>query len=283
MPTREIWDHAIDLKEMFKLQKGRIYPLSKDKREEVQNFINDQLRKEYIRPSKSPQTSPVFFIGKKDGSKRMVIGYYSLNDQTVKKNYPLPLIMDLIDNIGSKRVFTKIDLQWRFNNMRIKEGDKWKRAFTMYVEFFEPMVMFFGMINSPATFQAMMNEILRDMINKGKVAAFVDDVLVGTETEKGHNEIVEEMLKKLEENDLYIKPEKCVWKVRKIRFLGVVIGPNGIEMEKEKMNGVLSWPEPKNIKDVRKFLGLANYYRRFIKDFAWVARPMNMLTRKDIK
>jgi len=124
MPTREIWDHAIDLKEMFKLQKGRIYPLSKDKREEVQNFINDQLRKEYIRPSKSPQTSPVFFIGKKDGSKRMVIGYYSLNDQTVKKNYPLPLIMDLIDNIGSKRVFTKIDLQWRFNNMRIKEGDK---------------------------------------------------------------------------------------------------------------------------------------------------------------
>jgi len=153
----------------------------------------------------------------------------------------------------------------------------------MYVEFFEPMVMFFGMINSPATFQAMMNEILRDIINKGKVAAFVDDVLVGTETEKGHNEIVEEMLKKLEENDLYIKPEKCVWKVRKIRFLGVVIGPNGIEMEKEKMNGVLSWPEPKNIKDVRKFLGLANYYRRFIKDFAWVARPMNMLTRKDIK
>jgi len=153
----------------------------------------------------------------------------------------------------------------------------------MYVEFFEPMVMFFGMINSPATFQAMMNEILRDMINKGKVAAFVDDVLVGKETEKGHNEIVEEMLKKLEENDLYIKPEKCIWKVRKIRFLGVVIGPNGIEMEKEKMNGVLSWPEPKNIKDVRKFLGLANYYRRFIKDFSWVARPMNMLTRKDIK
>ena len=124
MPTREIWDHAIDLKEMFKLQKGRIYPLSKDKREEVQNFINDQLRKEYIRPSKSPQTSPVFFIGKKDGSKRMVIGYHSLNDQTVKKNYPLPLIMDLIDNIGSKRVFTKMDLQWGFNNIRIKEEDE---------------------------------------------------------------------------------------------------------------------------------------------------------------
>ena len=133
---------------------------------------------------------------------------------------------------------------------------------------FEPTVMFFGITNSPATFQAIMNEILRDMINKGKVAAFVDDVLIGTETEEGHDEIVEEVLKWLEKNDLYVKPEKCVWKVRKIGFLGVIIGPNRIEMEKEKVDGVLSWPEPKNAKDVRKFLGLANYYRRFIKDFA---------------
>ena len=104
--------------------------------------------------------------------------------------------------------------------------------FTTHVGFFEPIVMFFGMTNLPAMFQAMMNEILRDMINEGKVAAFVDDVLVGTEMEEGHNEIVEEVLKRLEENDLYVKPEKCVWKVRKIEFLGVIIGPNGIEMEK---------------------------------------------------
>ena len=143
--------------------------------------------------------------------------------------------------------------------------------------------MFFGMTNSPATFQAMMNEILRDLINEGKVAAFVDDMLVGTETEEGHDEIVEEILRRLEENDLYVKPEKCVWKVKKIGFLGVVIGPNGIEMEEEKVEGVLGWLVPKTVKDVRKFLGLANYYRRFIKDFARVARPMNVLTRKDEK
>jgi len=133
---------------------------------------------------------------------------------------------------------------------------------------FKPTVMFFGITNSPATFQAIMNKILRDLINEKKVTAFVNDVLVGTETEEGHDEIVEEVLKKLKENNLYVKPEKCVWKVRKIRFLGVVIGPNGIEIEKEKVDRVLSWPEPKNIKDIRKFLGLANYYRRFIKDFA---------------
>jgi len=143
--------------------------------------------------------------------------------------------------------------------------------------------MFFGMTNSPATFQAMMNEILRDLINEGKVAAFVDNVLVGTETEEGHDEIVEEILRRLEENDLYIKLEKCVWKARKIGFLGVVIGPDRIEMEAEKVDGVLSWPQPKNVKDVRKFLGFANYYRRFIKDFARVARPINVLTRKDKK
>ena len=140
--------------------------------------------------------------------------------------------------------------------------------FTIHVGSFEPTVMFFGMTNLPVTFQAMMNEILRDLINKGKVTVFVDDVLVETEAEKDHDEIREEVLRRLKENDLYVKPEKCVWKVRKIRFLGVVIEPNRIEMEKEKIDGILSWPEPKNVKDVRKFLDLANYYRRFIKDFA---------------
>jgi len=124
IPTRKTWDHAIDLKETFKLQKGRIYPLSKMEREEVQKFIEDQLRKEYIRSSKSPQMSLVFFVGKKDSNKRMVMDYCNLNDQTIKNNYLLPLITELIDNMGSKKVFTKMDLRWRFNNMRIKEGNK---------------------------------------------------------------------------------------------------------------------------------------------------------------
>jgi len=152
MLTRKIWDHAIDLKETFKPQKGKIYPLSKNEREEVQNFVEDQLRKGYIRPSKSPQISPVFFVGKKDGSKWIVMDYRNLNSQTVKNNYLLPLITELIDNMGSKKVFTKMNLRWRFNNVRIKEGDEWKGAFTTHIESFEPTVMFFGMTNSPAMF-----------------------------------------------------------------------------------------------------------------------------------
>jgi len=123
--------------------------------------------------------------------------------------------------------------------VRIKEGDEWKVAFTTHVGSFEPVVMFFGMMNSPATFQAMMNKILRDMINEGKVAAFVDDVLVGTETEEGHDKLVEEVLRRLEENDLYVKPEKCIWKVKKVPFLGVVMGEGKVEMEEDKVEGVL--------------------------------------------
>ena len=140
----------------------------------------------------------------------MVIDYHNLNNQTVKNNYPLPLIMDLIDNMGSKQVFTKMDLQWGFNNIRIKERNEWKGAFTTHVGSFELTVVFFGITNSLAIFQAMMNEILRNIINKEKVAAFVNNMLIGTETEEGCDEIVEEVLKRLEENDLYIKPEKCI-------------------------------------------------------------------------
>jgi len=125
---------------------------------------------------------------------------------------------------------------------------------------FEPTVMFFGLTNSPATFQAMMNELLRDLINTGKVAVFIDDVIVGMETEEGHDKLVAEVVKRLEENDLYVKPEKCKWKVKEVEFLGVIIGPEGIKMEEEKVKEVLEWPTPKCVKDIQKFLGLVNYY-----------------------
>jgi len=161
------------------------------------------------------------------------------------------------------------------------EGDEWKAVFTTPEGLFEPTVMFFGLTNLLATFQEMMNKILRDLINTGKVVSFIDDVIIGTEEEEGHDEIVEEVIRRMEENDLYVKPEKCKWKVREVGFLGVVIGKDGIKMEEEKVKAVLNWPIPKLVKDVQKFLGLANYYRQFIKDFAQIARPLHELTRKD--
>jgi len=283
MPTRKLWDHTIDVKEGFVPRKGKVYLLSREEREEVREFVKEQLRKGYIQPSKSPQTAPVFFVGKKDEKKRMVQDYRYLNEWTIKNNYPLPLISDVLENIGTKKLFTKMDLRWGYNNVRIKEGDEWKAAFTMPEGSFEPTIMFFGLTNSPATFQAMMNELLRDLINTGKVAVFIDDVIVGTETEKGHNELVAEVVKRLEENDLYVKPEKCKWKVKEVEFLGVVIGPEGIKMEEGKVKGVLEWPTPQGVKDVQKFLGLANYYCRFIEGFATVAKPLHDLVKKNKK
>jgi len=185
--------------------------------------------------------------------------------------------------MGTKRVFTKMDLRWGYNNIRIKESNEWKAVFTMHIGLFEPVVMFFGLTNSPATFQTIMNDIFRDLINKGDVATFIDDMLVGTETEEEHDELIEEILRRLEEHNLYIKPEKCKWKVREVGFLRVVIGPDRIKMEREKVKSMLEWPTPKCVKDVQKFLGLANYYRRFMKDFTEIARPMHRLVQKQEK
>ena len=131
-------------------------------------------------------------------------------------------------------------MRWEYNNIRIKEGDEWKAAFTTYIGAYEPTIMYFGLTNSPATFQAMTNDLFRDLINQGDTATFIDDILVATDTEEEHDELVEEVLRRLEENDLFVKLEKCKWKVREVEFLGVVIGPKGVEMQKEKVEGVLN-------------------------------------------
>jgi len=260
MPMRKVWDHAINVKEGFVPRKGKVYPLLREEREEVREFVKEQLRKGYIRPSKSPQTVLVFFVGKKDGKKQIVQDYRYLNEWTIKNNYPLPLISDIVENIGIKKVFTKMDLRWGYNNVQIKKGNEWKVAFTTSKGSFEPTVIFSGLMNSPVTFQAMINELLRDLINIGKAVAFIDDVIIGTEEEEGHDKLVAEVIKRLEENDLYVKPEKCKWKVREVGFLGVVIRPEGIRMEEEKVKDMLDWLILKCVKDVQKFLGLANYY-----------------------
>ena len=155
--------------------------------------------------------------------------------------------------------------------------------FTTHIGAYEPIVMYFGLTNSSTTFQIMMNNLFQDLINQGDTVTFIDNTLVATDTEEGHDELVEEVLKRLEENNLFVKPEKCKWKVREVEFLGVVIGPKGVEMQKEKVEGVFNWPTPRNVKEVQKFLGLTNYYRRFIKNFTRIAAPLHVLVRKEQK
>ena len=148
---------------------------------------------------------------------------------------------------------------------------------------FELMVMFFELTNSPAMFQVIMNDLLRDLVVEEKVVVFIDDMMIATETEEGHDEIVEEVLQRLEENDLFVKPEKCVWKVREVGFLRVIIREDRVRMEKEKVQEVIEWPVLRNVKDVQKFLGLANHYRQFVKDFVKIAKPLHNMTRKEMK
>ena len=225
--------------------------------------------------------SPVFFVPKKDGKKQMVKYYRYLNEHTVKNNYPLPLITQLVNKLQEATLFTKMDLRWGYNNVCIKENDEWKAAFTCFCRSFEPLVMYFRLCNSPATFQAMMNENFADIDND--VVVYIDDLMIFTKTENQaeHDKIILEVLRRLEENDLFVKPEKCTFCATEVDFLGMIVGCDRIKINQEKVKAILEWPELKMVKGVRSFLELANFYQRFIKDYAKVARPLHDLTKKE--
>src|ERR1043165_6439754 len=212
--------------------------------------------------------SPVFFVKKKDGKLRFVQDYRRLNEITVKNRYPLPLVSDIVNRLQGAKYFSKMDVRWGYNNVRIKEGDEWKAAFATNRGLFEPRVMFFGMTNSPATFQGLMNVIFSDLIAQGKVAVYLDDILVFTATLEEHRRIVQEVLDLLRRNDLYLRPEKCEFERTTIEYLGLVISEGRIAMDPVKVKAVKSWPIPRNVRDFRAFLGFANFYRRFVKNFA---------------
>ena len=282
MPARKAYDHAIDLEENAPLPKpAKLYPLSPKEKNSLDEWINEELRKEYIQKSKSPVAAPVFFVRKKDQSLRLVQDYRKLNDITIKNRYPIPRINDLVDSLSQAKVFTKIDLRWGYNNVRIKKGDEWKTAFITHRGLFEAKVMYFGFCNAPATFQAMMNEILIDLILEGSVMVYLDDILIFTQDKKENRRITKEVLKRLQENDLFAKPEKCFFEQDRIEYLGMIISHGHIEMDPAKLAGVTEWPTPTKVKQVQAFLGFANFYRRFIQDFAKHAKPLTTLTKKD--
>ncbi|KAF5315388.1 hypothetical protein D9619_007461 [Psilocybe cf. subviscida] len=280
LPDRKPWDHAIELKPGSEPYRSKIYPLSPNEQKELDAFLEENLKSGRIRPSKSPMASPVFFVKKKDGSLRLVQDYRRLNSMTIKNSYPLPLISDIITKLSKAKYFTKLDVRWGFNNVRIKEGDEWKAAFRTNRGLFEPLVMFFGLTNSPATFQTMMNDIFIELIDGNVVIVYMDDILIFTETLDHHREVVKRVLEVLQRNKLYLKAEKCEFEKEKIEYLGLIISQGKIEMDPVKVEGVSKWPEPENVKDVQSFLGFVNFYRRFIKDFADLARPLHDLTKK---
>ncbi len=282
-PPARTWDHAIELlPDAPKSFDCKIYPMAKGEEDSLREFIKEQLEKGYIRPSKSPYASPFFFIKKKDGKLRPVQDYRRLNTLTVKNQYPLPLIPELIDRLRDATLFTKLDIRWGYNNVRIKEGDQEKGAFKTNLGLYEPCVMFFGLTNSPSTFQTMMDTIFRDLTATGEVVIYMDDILIATPNNiPHHRQLVHQILDKLEEHDLFLKPEKCTFEVPEIEYLGLVIGGGRVRMDPIKVQGVDEWRRPKNLKELRGWMGFINFYRRFIQGFSKIARVLNELTKKE--
>jgi len=188
-----------------------VYPLAEGQQEALDKFLDEHLAKGYIRRSNSPYTSPFFFVKMKDGKLRPVQDYCALNNWTVRNTYPLPLIKELISKLVKKKWFTKLNIRWGYNNVCIKEGDKWKASFKTNRGLFEYLVMFFGLTNSPATFQTMMDALFDDLVATGNIIIYMDDILIVTDSNdiEEHIKIVSTVLKRLEDNDLFLKPEKC--------------------------------------------------------------------------
>lgn len=278
LPPHRPWDHAIELKPGSEPRDCKVYPISPNEDQALRDFIEENLKTGRIRPSQSPMASPFFFIKKKDGSLRPIQDYRKLNEMTIKNRYPLPLISEIMDKLSGAKYFTKFDIRWGYNNVRIKDDDVWKAAFKTKYGLFEPLVMFFGLCNAPATFQSMMNGYFRDMIASGEVLVYIDDIIVLGKTLEDNRRITRKVLERLREHNLFVKPEKCEFETQKTEYLGLIISEGRLEMDPVKISGVRDWPIPACKKEVQAFLGFCNFYRRFVKGYSKVARPLNDLT-----
>jgi len=225
-------------------------------------FIEENKAKGFIHKSNSPQVASLFFVPKKDGKTCPVQDYRDLNKQTIKNVYPLPRIHTLIDELNGFDLFIKMDIRWGYNNVRIKEGNEWKAAFTCKAGLFEPTVMFFGLTNSPATFQAMMDDVFAEEIAQRWLKIYMDDLLLCGHKVKQAELIAKglQVLAKLERHDLFIQPTKCDFFVSRVKFLGFVIDNGTVQMDPAKVNGIVDWPPHQNITELRSFIRFCNFY-----------------------
>ena len=282
VPTRRSWDHVIDLKpDAPEMLDSKTYPLPVGQQEALDEFLKEHLKKGYIHISKSPYAAPFFFIKKKDGKLRPVQDYHKLNEYTVKNKYPIPLIKEMINQLVEKHWFTKFDIRWGYNNVRIKAGNEWKATFKTNRGLYEPTVMFFGLTNSPATFQAMMDTIFKEEVAKGNVFIYMDDILIATSGSlEYHRQQVNKVLNKLLTNDLFLNPKKCQFHVREVEFLGAIIGKGKVKMDPIKVKAIEEWPVLTDLHSLRSFLGFGNYYKDFIEDYSKLTCPLYDLTKK---
>ncbi|GJR57636.1 putative reverse transcriptase domain-containing protein [Tanacetum coccineum] len=250
--------------------------------EELSEQLKELSDKGFIRPSSSPWGAPVLFVKKKDGSFRMCIDYRELNKLTVKNRYPLPRIDDLFDQLQGSSVYSKIDLRSGYHQLRVREEDIPKTAFRTRYGHYEFQVMPFGLTNAPAVFMDLMNRVCKPYLDKF-VIVFIDDILIYSKSKQEHEKHLKIILELLKKEELYAKFSKCEFWIPKVQFLGHVIDSEGIHVDPAKIESIKDWASPKSPTEIRQFLGLAGYYRRFIEGFSKIAKPMTKLTQKKIK
>ena len=280
-PVREI-DFRIELEPGAAPVSKAPYRMAPAELRELYAQLDELRKKGYIRPSHSPWGAPVIFVKKKDGSLRMCIDYRGLNQKTIKNKYPLPRIDDLFDQLRGARVFSKIDLRSGYHQILIAEEDRHKTAFRTRYGHFEFTVMPFELTNAPAIFMDLMHRVFRPYLDVC-VVIFIDDILVYSPDHDTHAVHLRAVLMTLKEHQLYAKFSKCEFWLEKVSFLGHIISSEGIAVDPSKVEAVLSWKAPKNVSEVRSFLGPVGYYRKFIAGFSKIARPMTYLLRKDVK
>ncbi|KAI2644119.1 Transposon Tf2-9 polyprotein [Labeo rohita] len=277
LPPHRPYDCAIELLPGTSPPKGKLYSLSIPEREAMEKYISDSLAAGFIRPSSSPAGAGFFFVGKKDGSLRPCIDYRGLNNITVKNTYPLPLISSAFERLQGASIFTKLDLRNAYHLVRIRRGDEWKTAFNTPRGHFEYLVMPFGLSNSPGVFQALVNDVLRDMVDQF-IYVYLDDILIFSSSLQEHVQHVRRVLQRLLENGLFVKAEKCDFHAQSVPFLGYIVSAEGMRMDPEKIKAVVDWPSPDSRKALQRFLGFANFYRRFIRNYSQLAAPLTALT-----
>ncbi|OQN95116.1 hypothetical protein B0A48_18806, partial [Cryoendolithus antarcticus] len=281
LPTHQPWDHRIDLQPGKEPPWGPLYQQSGKELQSMDEWLKKMEGKGWIRKSRSPAGAPTMFVPKPNGKLRLVQDYRKLNDITIKNRYPLPSIEESQDRLIGANWFTKIDLRDAFYSIRMAEGEEWKTAFRTRYGLYEFLVMPMGLTNAPASCQALVNNVLRDLLDV-TVFAYMDDILVFTKGSlQQHTRDVQAVFERLSTTSFKTAPEKCEFHKKSVKFLGFIIGTDGIKIDPEKTTSIREWPTPACVKDIQSFLGLANYNRKFIKDYSKIAQPMTELTKKD--
>ena len=280
-PDREV-EFTIDLIPRTEPISIPPYRMSPAELRELKAQLEELLSKGFIRPSISPWGAPVLFVKKKDGSLRLCIDYRQMNRVTIHNQYPLPRIDELFDQLQGSRVYSKIDLRSGYHQLRVQESAVPKTAFRTRYRHYEFLVMQFGLTNAPTAFMDLMNRVFQPYLDRF-VIVFIDDILVYLGSSEEHSEHLRIVLQTLRERQLYAKLSKCQFWLDRVAFLGHLISVEGVSVDPKKIEAVVNWNPPKNVSEVRSFLGLAGYYRKFVEGFSKIAAPLTKLTRKDVK